>query len=260
MAATTATNFGLKLYEIAPGHADRIIDIDTSDLPITIGRSSGANIHIGVIGKDVYIPHPNAQKRAAGETASIAQFISRTQATIFQDETGKLRIRDGNGSSSQYGIREGASNKLLRRPWLLGPGAHIKLTPEGGGYRCWLEWPSTQSDSDTPTLGYSQWQNENLEEELTEQGKAIAALTQSLDQAKRESGETNRAQDLRIRNTEKKIARLKILGVVAIAGLFLSLGITSEQIQEVVQIVGVISVAVGGGVILQQGEPEGTSR
>ena len=255
MATTTATNFGLKLYEIAPD-ANRIIDIDTSELPITIGRSSSANIHIGVIARNVNIPHPNAQKRAAGETVSIAQLISRTQATIFQDEAGKLRIRDGNGNSSQYGIREGQGNKLLRRPWLLGPGAFIKLTPEGGGYRCWLEWPATESGSDAPTLGYSQWQNENLEEELNEQGQAISALKQSLDETKKESKKTNRAQDLRIRNTEKKIARRKILGVVAILGLLLSLGITSEQIQVIVQAVGVISVAVGGGVILQQGEPE----
>ena len=151
--------FGLQLHEIAPDQNPRIIPINTSstaDFPLTIGRSSDADIHIGVIGRKVLIPHPNSDKRSRGEKVPISSLISRTQATIFRDAAGRIRIRDGNGNSSQFGIREGATDKLLRRPWLLGPGAFIKVTPEGGGYRCWLEWPAKASDTDIPTLGFNQ--------------------------------------------------------------------------------------------------------
>ncbi|MEM9266354.1 MAG: hypothetical protein AAGA46_12585 [Cyanobacteria bacterium P01_F01_bin.13] len=61
----------------------------------------------------------------------ISQLISRIQVTIFRDENGRIRITNGNGSASQYGLREGATDKLLHRPWLLSPGAFVKLTPEG---------------------------------------------------------------------------------------------------------------------------------
>ena len=68
--------------------------------------------------------------------------------------------------------------------------------------------------------------------------------------------ETNRRQDLKIKLTEKKLARLIIVGVVAIAVLAVSLGITSEQMQAILQIVTMASAVLGSGVILtQKGEP-----
>ena len=247
---------GLRLHEIAPNENPRTIPINISanaDLPITIGRSPDADIHIGVIGRKVLVPHPDPRKRAAGEKAPISNLISRTQATIFRDDAGRIRIRDGNGNSSQFGIREGATDKPLRRPWLLGPGAFIKVAPEGGGYRCWLEWPAKESDgADTPTLGFNQWENENLQEELAELQAAIETLNVALTNAKKESRETNSRQDRQIRSAEKKIARLKILAAIAVSILSLSMGITIEEIQIIVQAIAIIGSLVGGGFILQE--------
>ncbi|MEO1391035.1 MAG: FHA domain-containing protein [Cyanobacteria bacterium J06634_6] len=223
-------------------------------MPITIGRSQDCDIQIGLIGRKVLIPHPDPTKRTAGEKVSISQLISKTQATIFCDEHQRLRIRSGNGKDAAFGLRDGSTNQFIGRPWLLGPGAYVKLTPEGSGYRCWLEWAAKTCDADAPTLGFSQWQNENLQEEIEEQGKAIAALNTSLTEVKRQSTERDKAQDLKIRTTEKKLAQLKILGAIAIAGLLLSIGITSEQLQEIVQAVAIIGTAAGGGFILQQKE------
>ncbi|MEO0737983.1 MAG: FHA domain-containing protein [Cyanobacteria bacterium J06649_12] len=245
----------LRLYEIAPNERERVIDIDTSfdaDMPIIIGRNQDCDIQIGVIGRKVLIPHPSVNRQ--DEKIPISSLISRIQATIFRDDQGRLRIRSGNGKDAAFGLRDGSTDKVITRPWLLGPGAYIKLTPESAGYRCWLEWAADSCDADTPTLGFSQWQSENLQEEIDEQGKAIEALTTSLSQVKQESDAINKAQDLKIRSTEKKLARLKILGVVAIAGLLLTLGITSEQLQEIVQVVAVLSTAAGGGAILLQKE------
>lgn len=244
----------LKLYEIAPGEHPREIPIATGadgDFPLTIGRDSETDIPIGVLGWKTLVPHPDPRKRAKGERVPISSLISRTQATIFRDNAGKLRIRDGNGNASGAGIREGRTNKLIRRPWLLGPGAHIKLTPEGEGYRCWLEWPAEKSESETPTLGFDQWQNENLQEELAEQRAALESLNEALTIAKKESREIDSQQNQRIRSAEKKISRLLILGAIAVGIFAVSLGISTEQIQTIVQVVAIVSAIGGGGFILQ---------
>ena len=240
--------FGLRLYEIAPGQEPRIIPINTSssaDFPLTIGRSSDADIHIGVIGRKVLIPHPEPDKRARGEKVPISSLISRTQATIFRDEAGRIRIRDGNGNSSQFGIREGATNKLLRRPWMLGPGAFVKVTPEAGGYRCWLEWKK-ECEADAPTLGFSQWQNENLQEELDEQRLAIEALNKALIATKKESTKTNRRQDVVIQNLTKALIGITLV-VAAISAI--ALGVDAEFITEIAKVTGVISGIVGIGAV-----------
>lgn len=251
------TTTQLTLYEIAPGEHPREIPIatGTGDFPLTIGRSPNADIHIGVIGRKVLVPHPDAKRRAAGEKISISDMISRTQATIFKDKAGKLRIRDGNSHPSGSGIREGRTNKLIRRPWLLGPGAFIKLTPEGEGYRCWLEWPAEKSESETPTLGFDQWQNENLNEELAEQRAVLESLQEALLSAKKESREIDTKQNQRIHSAEKKISRLLILGAIAVSIFAVSLGINIEQIQTVVQVIAIVSAVGGGGFILQNEKP-----
>ena len=245
---------GLKLYEIAPGQKDREIDIDTnydSDFPLTIGRSSDASIHIGVIGRQVLIPHPDPTLRERGKKIPISSLISRTQATIFKDGAGRLRIRSGNGKESRSGIREGATDRVLTRPWLLGPGAYIKLTPEGGGYRCWLEWPAKTSDSDAPTLGFSQWQNENLTEELDEQKLAIESLKDTISKIKEESSKINRRQDKVIQNLAKALVGITVFIAIISA---IALGIDAEIITEIAKIAGVISGVVGVGAVwkLQQ--------
>ncbi|MEM9267237.1 MAG: FHA domain-containing protein [Cyanobacteria bacterium P01_F01_bin.13] len=249
---------GLKLCEVGP-NSERTIEIDTgpeAELPITIGRSPDANIIIGILGRNVYVPHPNPIKRQAGEKVQISQLISRVQATIFRDEIGRIRIRDGNGNASQYGLREGATDKLLRRPWLLSPGAFVKLTPEGNGYRCWVEWSAPSCDADTPTIGFSAWHNENLQEELKEQASAIKALNTALEDLQTTSTETDKRQDLKIRFTEKKLARLIIVGAIELSILAVSLGITSEQMQEILQIVTMVATVLGSGVILtHKGKP-----
>ncbi|MFG6094372.1 FHA domain-containing protein [Leptothoe sp. ISB3NOV94-8A] len=248
----------LTLYEIAPGQVPREIPIATGsdgDFPLTIGRDSHADIQIGVIGWKILVPHPDPRERANGERVPISSLISRTQATIFRDESGKLRIRDGNSHPSGSGIREGRTNKLIRRPWLLGPGAHIKLTPEGGGYRCWLEWPAEKSESETPTLGFDQWQNENLNEELAEQRAALKALQEELITAKNESREIDTKQNQRILSAEKKISRLLLLGAIAVGVFAVSLGISTEQIQTIVQVIAIVSAIGGGGFILQNEKP-----
>ena len=244
----------LTLYEIAPGEPPREIPISTGadgDFPLTIGRDPETDIPIGVLGWKVLVPHPDPRKRAKDEKIPISSLISRTQATIFRDNAGKLRIRDGNGNASGAGIREGRTNKLIRRPWLLGPGAHIKLTPEGEGYRCWLEWPAEKSESETPTLGFDQWQNENLQEELTEQRVALEALNEALMAAKKESRKIDTEQNQRIRSAEKKISQLLKLGAIAVGVFAISLGISAEQIQKVVQAIAIVSAVGGGGFILQ---------
>lgn len=248
----------LTLYEIAPGQVPREIQIATGadgDFPLTIGRSPNADIHIGVIGRKVLVPHPDAKRRATGEKIPISDMISRTQATIFRDEAGKLRIRDGNSHPSGSGIREGRTNKLIRRPWLLGPGAHIKLTPEGEGYRCWLEWPAEKSESETPTLGYDQWENDNLNEELAEQRAVLEALQEALNAAKKESHQIDTKQNQRILSAEKKISRLLLLGAIAVGIFAFSLGISTEQIQTIVQVIAIVSAVGGGGFILQNEKP-----
>ncbi|EKU98121.1 hypothetical protein Lepto7375DRAFT_7382 [Leptolyngbya sp. PCC 7375] len=248
----------LTLYETAPGQVPREIPIATGidgDFPLTIGRDSHADIQIGVIGWKILVPHPDPRKRANGERVPISSLISRTQATIFSDEAGKLRIRDGNSHPSGSGIREGRTNKLIRRPWLLGPGAHIKLTPEGEGYRCWLEWPAEKSESETPTLGFDQWENENLQEDLASMQAALNALNEALIAAKNDSTKINTAQDQRIRSAEKKISRLLLLGAIAVSIFAVSLGISTEQIQTIVQVIAIVSAIGGGGFILQNEKP-----
>ncbi|NEZ59466.1 hypothetical protein DXZ20_28240 [Leptolyngbyaceae cyanobacterium CCMR0081] len=248
----------LTLYEIAPGEHPREIPIATGidgDFPLTIGRNSHADIQIGVIGRKVLVPHPDPKKRADGEKVSISSLISRVQATIFRDEIGRLRIRDGNSHPSAFGIREFGTNKLIRRPWLLGPGAHITLTFEGEGYRCGLQWAAEESESETPTLGYERWHNENLQEELAEQRAALKALQEALNTTKKESSEINTAQDQRIHSAEKKISRLLLLGAIAVFIFAISLGISAEQIQTVVQVIAILSAVGGGGFILQNEKP-----
>lgn len=84
---------------------------------------------------------------------------------------------------------------------------------------------------------------------------ALNALNEALIAAKNDSTKINTAQDQRIRSAEKKISRLLLLGAIAVSIFAVSLGISTEQIQTIVQVIAIVSAIGGGGFILQNEKP-----
>ena len=226
----------LRIIEIGDRNT-RTINIDPNGkFPLVIGRGPDADIQIGILGKRTFV------KDSRGDDVAIAQCISKVQATIYRYDNGELRIHDGNGNPSAGGIRIFGSNQPIERPVPLSPGAHIELMPRVKGFACWLEWADSTSACDEPTLGFNRWNKSLLEDDK----RVLEGEKRDLEKRISAVENVNETQDLKIKRTEQKIARVKILGAIAVIAILISLGIDIEQLEQVLQIVAVVA---GGGLI-----------
>ena len=231
----------LRVIEIGDG-ADRTIPIDPNGpFPVVIGRGLDANIRIGLLGKRTFV------KDQQGNRVPIVSYISSVQATIHRYENGELRIHDGNCKPSANGIRIFGQQDPIKRPVPLSPGAHVELAPKKNGYGCWVEWADNSNDSGEPTLGFNRWNKALLEDD----NRVLEGEKRELLERVRAIEIVNEAQDLKIKRTEQKTSRLIILGAIAVSIFAISMGISIEEIQMIVQILAIVGSAVGGGVILQ---------
>ena len=223
----------------------RTIHIDTQGkFPVVIGRNPDADIQIGLLGKRTFI------KDAKGNDVPISKCISKIQATIYRYDNGDLRIHDGNGDPSSGGIRIFGCDKPIERPVPLSPGAHIELMPRVKGYYCWLEWTNDTNASDEPTQGFNRWNNEVLQDS----NQVLENRVKELESSVSVCSTTNRIQDQQIKNTEQKIHRIKIFGIVTISAILISLGVDVEQIDKVLKVVAFVA---GTGLIWTASEKKG---
>ncbi|MEO1255843.1 MAG: hypothetical protein AAFY41_13325 [Bacteroidota bacterium] len=235
---------GLRVMEMGDG-TTRTIDIDTQGkFPLVIGRTPEADIQIGLLGKRTFV------KDATGNDVPIAKCISKIQATIYRYDNGELRIHDGNGDPSSGGIRIFGCNKPIERPVPLSPGAHIELMPRVKGYYCWLEWADSTSACDEPTLGFNRWNKALLEDDK----RVLEVRVSELEENLADKAATDKAQNKKIRNTEQKIHRIKIFGIVAVSAIVISLGVDIEQIDKALKVVAFVA---GSGLIWTASEKKG---
>ena len=223
----------------------RTINIDTQGkFPLVIGRTPDADIQIGILGRRTFV------KDATGNDVPIAKCISKIQATIYRYDNGELRIHDGNGEPSSGGIRIFGSNKPIKRPVPLSPGAHIELMPRVKGYYCWLEWADDTNASDEPTQGFNRWNNEVLQDS----NQVLENRVKELESSVSVCSATNRTQDQKIKNADQKIHRIKIFGIVAISAILISLGVDIEEVDKVLKVVAFVA---GSGLIWTASEKKG---
>ena len=228
----------LILYEAANGNIISV-PIDTSpdaNFPISIGRAHDASIQVGKLAKDIPIKRPD------GNPGTLDSLISRYHATIYRCDNGDLRIRDGNGKRSLTGIRWGSQNKPAIKDLLLSEGAYVKIGPEKHTWKCWIEWPSSKKlEGDEPTLGHSQWENINLQEEINELVLRVGDLEVS-DQKQTKELNQQRKKTQRIR---LMLAGLVLL-IVGISVIALGIGEHLQQWTETITIITALTAGVLG--------------
>ena len=237
---------------------EHVIQINTLDENgITIGRAG--NIKVS----------QNYKKEVCNN-------ISRYQATVYATENiarnqkdiwlhAGYKDREGRWVVSGKGTGVWLADRPINpdQPVQLRPGALLKIVPRIAGYQCILEWgtyPAENGNSNPPTVPMGAYErdklyfeNRSLKEQaevkdlqiealqnLSRQHKTLAEemqfQTQKLNQQIKRERDINTSQD-------KKIARIRILGVVTVLAVLLSLGIEVEQIDKILEVIAVLSGA-----------------
>ncbi len=239
-----------EIIEIIAGQEPEYHQIDLA----RVSSLKSEGLHIGL--------NPQGGGLKIGEKAphNARRYISRTQATIYYEDGGKLYIRDGNGNPSSNGIW--VAGKICTRPVPLYPGAEVDLVPNRDGYRCFLEW-AIPEDSESlkdcnPTSGF---QSFVLQGELDASNEEIAKLRQAIQdleisaryqetELKRQKT-TNDQQTKVISRHYKSVRSLKhwLLGITLFMVLIgvATLGLDVETIESVIKILGLLMATLGTG-------------
>lgn len=250
-------------------HVIKIADLTETGL--TIGR----NGDIAICGNIPKVASQNVSRKQA--TVYAINNPERDHPDIYL-HTG-YRGKDGQWAVSQSGTGVWLGDRPISndRAVQLRPGTLLKIVPKVAGYQCILEWGAFADEngngSGPPTVPMDAgerdrlyFENRTLKEQaavkdiqidtlqnLSRQHRTLAEEFEF--QTKQLSGQIKKERDIN-KAQDKKIAKIRIFGAVAVGAYLLSLGIDIEQIEKLMEIIAIVA---SGGLLLASTGKSGTS-
>lgn len=166
----------LKLIECRVGQPKSETPIDLSNGPVTIGRSSSADIRVaaGVSAQALYV-----------------RTLSKVQATVYEEE-GDIFIKDGGTRPSSNGIYY--KGRRTYAPIQLYEGIEVELFPQAGDFHLYVTWPFEKAEvieADTLII-----ERENLENQLEGAGEEVTRLTWVVSELERRLNQNSEASEV----------------------------------------------------------------
>ncbi|MEL7494803.1 MAG: hypothetical protein AAGJ95_12715 [Cyanobacteria bacterium J06554_11] len=248
-------------------HVIQIADIDEHG--ITIGRVGDIKICVGL----PPVVWENVSRRQA--TIYAVSNPNRQEKDIYL----RCGYRGQDGGWTYSGIQETPGRMKGTGVWLgagpispdvpmqLRPGTFIKVVPKIANYQCILEWgtyPANGSGSSNPPtvpMGAADrdqlyFENRTLKEQaavkdiqietLQDVSRRQRTLAEEFQfQTKQLSAQIKKERDINAAQ-DKKIAKIRVMGAIAVVAVLFSLGIDVEQVDKILEIIAVLST---GGLI-----------